>query len=182
MWHSFRLLGDSHIKTSLAHDNQAKETISGLNCGPMQSLQTRQANRQYKQISWLQKQCSCVVLLVVHMWQVAKFALFTYTSSYLPLPISANFWPSFGAGDKWPCTEWQQLGNLLRSSVLLRHKLPAVLCNFLLHNGQWQPAFPSIIRQWLWVLSRMLITTFFKAVAKPTFHCWRVNHYSACWV
>lgn len=29
MWHSFGLLGDSHIKTSLAHGDQAKGTISG---------------------------------------------------------------------------------------------------------------------------------------------------------
>ena len=61
MWHSFGLLGDSHIKTSLAHDNQAEGTISGL--------YAEFANQIGKQTSWLQNSifvcytssCSCVL-------------------------------------------------------------------------------------------------------------------------
>lgn len=79
MWHSFGLLGDSHIKTSLAYDDQAKGTISGLKCEPMQFA--NQIGEQAVKTDMAAKaESSCVVLPVAHMCQVAKFALSADTS------------------------------------------------------------------------------------------------------
>lgn len=89
MWHSFGLLRDSHIKTGLALDDQAKGATSGPKCGLMQSLQTRQANRQTDMAA--KAESLCVVLLVAYVRQVARFDLFAHTSLHTPpLPISVQ--------------------------------------------------------------------------------------------
>jgi hypothetical protein len=106
--------------------------------------------------------CCCYCVITPHttpMWAHLPFPP--------PLPTSLRTpAPAFSATGKVTMyTEWQQLRNLLTSSVLLHHKYHCLMQFPELHNRQWQPVFPPIICQWWWVLNRMLITPFFKAVA-----------------
>ena len=90
MWHSFGLLGDSHIKTSLAHGDQAKGLFLDSTVG------RRRVCKPDKQtgstdITTTKEESLWTALLVAHVCRLAKLAIFAHTSSCPPpLPTSVQ--------------------------------------------------------------------------------------------